>query len=121
MLTETLKPVSMTTEPPQPYLLCGHLDRVVTFNDDIYVMDRKTTTSTPGDYYFDQFEPNNQMTLYTLAGKVVLDSPIRGVIIDAAQVAIDFSRFTRGITYRTQDNLEEWLKDLRFWFAKAED
>jgi len=106
---------------PQPYLLSGHLDRIVNFQDELFVMDRKTTTSTPGDYYFNQFEPNNQMTLYTLAGKVVLDSPIRGVIIDAAQVAIDFSRFTRGITYRTQDNLEEWLKDLRFWFAKAED
>jgi len=44
---------------PQPYLLCGHLDRVVNFADHLFVMDRKTTTTTPGSYYFDQFEPNN--------------------------------------------------------------
>lgn len=108
-------------EKEQPYLLCGHLDRVVTFNDDIYVMDRKTTTSTPGDYYFDQFEPNNQMTLYTLASQVIFQSPIKGVIIDAAQIAIDFSRFTRGFTYRTPEQISEWMNDLKFWFAKAED
>ena len=34
------------TNIDQPYLLCGHLDRVVTFNDSIFVMDHKTTTAT---------------------------------------------------------------------------
>src|SRR5258706_6195822 len=43
----------------QPYLLCGHLDRVVSFNDSLFVLDHKTTTSTPGPYFFNQFEPNN--------------------------------------------------------------
>lgn len=100
---------------PQPYLLCGHLDRVVSFSDEIYVMDRKTTTTTPGSYFFNQFEPNNQMSLYSLAGKVVLNSPIRGVIIDAAQIAVGFSRFVRGMTYRTEAQGEEWLKDLQHW------
>jgi len=97
----------------QPYLLCGHLDRVVEFNDAILVMDHKTTTTTVGDYYFDQWEPNNQMTLYTLAGGVVLNAPIRGVVISAAQIMLDKpNRFVRGFTYRTPDQLEEWLKDL---------
>lgn len=99
----------------QPYLLCGHLDRVVNFNDQVLVMDRKTTTTTLGSYYFDQYEPNNQMSLYTLAGKVVLEAPIRGVIIDAAQVMLDQpNRFVRGFTYRTPDQIQEWLDDLRF-------
>jgi len=84
-------------------------------------MDRKTTGSTPSPYYFNQFEPNNQMTLYSLASQIVMSSPVRGVIIDAAQIAEGFSRFTRGFTYRTQDQLDEWLTDLKFWFAKAED
>lgn len=106
---------------PQPYLLSGHLDRVVRFNSDLYVMDRKTTTSTPGSYYFAQFEPNNQMTLYTLASQVIFQTPIKGVIIDAAQVAVDFSRFTRGFTYRTQPQIDEWVNDLRLLFARAED
>ena len=106
---------------PQPYLLCGHLDRVVTFNDQLFVMDQKTTGTTLGDRYFDQYEPNNQMTLYTLAGQVILDAPVKGVIIDAAQILLEKpNRFARGFTYRTRDQLDEWLLDLRFWLNIAE-
>jgi len=105
----------------QPYLLCGHLDRVVTFNDELFVMDRKTTKTTPEGYYFDNFDPENQMSLYTLAGQVLFDTAIRGVIIDAAQVAIGFSRFERGFTYRNPDQIDEWVNDLHFWFQLAEE
>lgn len=104
----------------QPYLLCGHLDRVVDFQDALFVMDRKTTTSLPGSYYFDQYDPHNQMTLYTLASKVILDAPIAGVVIDACQILVGSSRFVRGITYRTADRLSEWTDELRLWFAMAE-
>lgn len=104
-----------------PYLLCGHLDRIVLFNDELFVMDRKTTKSTPSAYYFNRFEPDNQMSLYTFASQVTLHSPVKGVIIDAAQVGVGFSRFTRGLTYRTPDQLDEWLNDLRYcWLPAAE-
>lgn len=109
-----------TFQPNQPYLLCGHLDRVVTYQDEIFVMDRKTTTSTLSNYYAAQFEPNNQMTLYTLASKVILDSPIKGVIIDAVQMLTDSVNFQRFITYRTPNTLNEWVGDLRYYFAMAE-
>ncbi len=104
----------------QPYLLCGHLDRVVEFADELFVMDHKTSTSTLSSHYFDGYAPSNQMTLYALAGAVVLGSPIRGVIIDAVQILIACSRCVRGITYRTPDQLEEWQDDLRRWLALAE-
>ena len=105
----------------QPYLLCGHLDRVVNFNDALYVMDRKTSMTTLSGYYFDQWSPSNQMTLYTLAGNVVLKSPIKGVIIDAAQVLLEKpNAYARGFTYRTPDQLDEWREDLRFWLGQAE-
>lgn len=98
----------------QPYLLCGHLDKVVDFNDALFVLDHKTTTTTLSSYYFHQWEPNNQMTLYTIGGQVVLNSPIKGVIISAAQIMMtEPHRFVRGFTYRTQDQIEEWLNDLR--------
>jgi hypothetical protein len=106
---------------PQPYLLCGHLDRVVNFADGLYVMDRKTSLSTLSSYYFNQFSPSNQMSLYTLAGKIMLNSPIKGVIIDAAQVLLTQpNSFQRGFTYRTDDQLDEWLVDLRHWLHSAE-
>lgn len=105
----------------QPYLLCGHLDKVVEFNGELLTKDVKTLKSTPSSYFFDQFEPHNQMTLYTLAGKVLFDMPVRGVIIDAIATQIEGTQFNRGVTYRTPDQLDEWLKDLRFWTGKAED
>jgi hypothetical protein len=51
----------------------------------------------------------------------VINSPVKGVIIDAAQIAIEFSRFTRSFTFRTQEQIEEWLLDLRYWLGKAEE
>lgn len=104
----------------QPYVLCGHLDRVVSFNDQLFVMDYKTTTTTPGSYYFDQYGPNNQMTLYTLASQVILGSPVKGVIIDAIQILMDSTRTVRGFTYRTPDQLNEWTEDLSWWLSLAE-
>ena len=106
----------------QPYLLCGHLDRIVDFAGDLYVMDRKTSVSTIGGYWMDQWTPSNQMTLYTLAGKIMLNSPVKGVIIDAAQVLLEKpNAFARGFAYRTEDQLTEWLADLRYYLREAED
>lgn len=104
----------------QPYILSGHLDRVVEFGGQKYVMDRKTTGSSPSSHYFDGFAPDNQMSIYTLAARVQFSTPVAGVIIDAAQIAIGFTRFQRGFTYRTEAQLEEFLTDARYWFAQAE-
>jgi hypothetical protein len=103
----------------QPYVLSGHLDRIVKFNGDLYVMDRKTTSYTIGSKFFDRFEPDNQMTLYTIASQIILHTPIKGVIIDAAQVAQTFTRFARGFTFRTKPQMDEWMTDLRYWLILA--
>jgi hypothetical protein len=113
-------PLERHSADGQPYFLCGHLDRVVEFTGGTYVMDRKTTTSTIGSYWFDQFEPDNQMSLYTLAAKVIYKTPVKGVIIDGVQIAVGFSRFSRGFTHRTDAQLEEWLDDTYNWFKIAE-
>jgi hypothetical protein len=96
----------------QLYILCGHLDRVVSYGDDLFVLDHKTTASTIGSYYFERYNQDNQMTLYTIAGQVVLRSPIKGVIIDAVQLQVKGPKFDRGFTFRTEDYLEEWMDDL---------
>ena len=104
-----------------PYILCGHLDRVVEYAEGIYVMDRKTSGSTLSSNYFDQFDPDNQMSLYTLASKVIYATPVKGVIIDAAQIAVGFTRFSRGFTYRTDTQLDEWLRDIAYWMEVEAD
>lgn len=105
----------------QPYLLCGHLDRVVSFNDELFDMDRKTTTLSLTNYYAQQFDVNNQMSLYTLASTVILNAPIKGVMIDACQVGPEGGpNFQRFITYRTPAQIDEWVNDLHYWFTLAE-
>lgn len=103
-----------------PYHLCGYLDRVVEFNDVQFVMDRKTTTTTIGTSYFNQYEPDNQMSLYTIAGTMAFKAPVRGVIVDAAQIAVGFSRFGRHIVQKTPEMLSEWMTDLKYWLRQAE-
>jgi hypothetical protein len=109
----------------QPYVLCGHLDKVVEYNNDMFVMDFKTTTTTPGQHFFEGFQPSNQMTLYTLASQIILGSPVKGVIINAVQLLLKpegygTTAFQRGFTYRTPDQLEEWIEDLHYWFRLAQ-
>lgn len=101
-------------------ILCGHLDRLVEFSDDIWVLDRKTTKNTIDFNFFKKFNPDNQMTLYTLASKVVYATPVKGIIIDGAQIAVSFSRFLRGTTTRHEAELDEWLDETNYWIHQAE-
>lgn len=98
---------------------CGHIDRLVEYADAIWVMDQKTTGSAITKKYMDGFKPNTQMSMYSFAGKAVYSAPIKGVIIDAAQVAVGFSRFERGFTTRTETELNEWYDDAMYWIAQA--
>lgn len=100
-------------------MLCGHLDRVVLWDGDLYVLDHKTTKSAITGHYFQQFRPDNQMSLYSLAASIIFESPIKGVIIDAAQIMVGFTRFQRGFTHRTPAELEEWLRETRFHIDQA--
>ncbi len=97
----------------------GHIDRLVRYGDDVYVQDQKTTGGTIGSYYFDGFDPDIQMSGYTFAAKTIWPGPIKGVIIDAAQIAVGFTRFERGFTFRTNAKLEEWYADTLYWIATA--
>jgi len=100
---------------------CGHLDRVVTMAEHLYITDQKTTGLTVGSYYFSMFSPNNQMSGYSFVGQAILHSPIRGVIIDAAQIAVNFTRFARGITTRTKDQLEEWFNGTVYFISQFQE
>lgn len=89
-------------------MFVGHLDRLADYADNLYVMDQKTTGSTLSARFFEQFSPDTQMSLYTFAGSAVFGAPVKGVIIDAAQIAVGFTRYERGMTFRTPAQLDEW-------------
>lgn len=98
---------------------CGHLDRVVEYGGSLYWMDQKTTSQALGPYYFDGYRPHNQFMGYTWAGQVVLQSPVAGGIVDAAQIGVNFTRFMRQpITYAAAQ-LEEWRENALYHIAAA--
>lgn len=97
----------------------GHIDRLVTYADNIMVMDQKTTGTTITARYFDSFKPDVQMSMYTFAGRMIYNLPVKGVIIDAAQIAVGFSRFERGMTFRSEADLNEWYDISMFTISSA--
>lgn len=106
-------------------LLSGHLDQIVNFGDTgQYVMDHKTTGSTitgaSAKYFFQGFNPDNQMTLYTTAAAISFNTPVKGVIIDAAQLMVGGAAFARGFTYRTPAQLQEFLEGVYSYRRMAE-
>ena len=102
------------------YLLCGHNDRIVEFGGDQFIMDQKTTGGGLGAFYFSHFDLDNQMSLYTYAGQVAYNLPIKGVVIDAAAVLVGQTTFGRSITMRSRGQLDEWLVNTRLYLGLAE-
>lgn len=105
-------------------MLAGHLDQIVWYGDHQYVLDHKTTSSTvtgsSKQYFFKNFNPDNQMTLYALGATVAFHTPVKGVIIDAAQIAVGFTAFSRDFTHRSPPQLQEFLEGVYSYRRAAE-
>jgi len=108
----------------EPIMFSGHLDRLVKFNNQLWVLDRKTTKTTISGFsasrFFEQFSPDNQMSLYTAASRIVLETSAAGVIIDGAQIAKGFTHFERGFALRTEGQIDEWFNDALHQITLAE-
>lgn len=98
-------------------LYCGHLDRVVTYGGHLYWMDQKTTGRTITTKFFNDFKLAPQFSGYTWAGQTILKSPVKGGIVDGAQIAVGFSRFERGFSPRSASQLNEWYDYAHQWIA----
>lgn len=101
------------------FILCGHLDRLAKLGDEVFILDRKTTSSTISPDFFRKFSPDNQFSTYLFAGSVIYQHPINRIVVDGVQVAVTFSRFQRGIVDRHSDQTIEWLRDMGFWLGQA--
>jgi hypothetical protein len=104
----------------EPYLLCGYLDRKVEFNGHGWITDWKSSKYALDERYFDRYSPDNQVSQYSFAGTMISGEPIAGVIIDAVQLGVTFSRFQRSQIKRTPAQLEEWLRDSIYWLRQNE-
>jgi hypothetical protein len=100
-------------------MFAAHIDRMVEYGGAPYVMDQKTTATTITAHWFNQWSPDVQMSMYTFLGKAAFNIPVKGVILDAAQIAVGFSRFERGFTFRTESQLNEWYDDSMYHIERA--
>lgn len=102
-------------------LYCGHLDKAVTHGGLAWVLERKHTVRTLGSYYFDQYIMDSQPTGYAFALETLSHRAVGGVIIDAAQVAVGFTRFQRAFANRRPERINEWLENTKEWIQLAAD
>ena len=101
------------------FMLSGHLDRLALFQGSPFVCDRKTTKSALDDRFFSGFSPSNQMQIYDLGAFLTYQIPPKGIIIDGAQIAVNFTRFQRGFVHYTSSQREEFYDELGLWFQVA--
>lgn len=99
----------------------GTLDRVVEHVGGPWIMDQKTTSSTLNRRYFDQFKPHTQATMYAFAGSMIFSTPVKGIIIDAAQIAEYHTEYGRDFTFRTQAELQEWYEESLLWIKQVQE
>lgn len=102
-------------------IYCGHIDRLVKFGEEIYAMDQKTSGSTISKNFFNGFDPDYQMSGYSFAGSVIFGQQVSGVIIDAVQIAVGFSEYSRGFVHKSKPNLAEWRETTTMLIERARE
>lgn len=110
-----------STRQGEQWLLCGHLDRIATLNGVEYIIDLKSTLHALDAGFFGKFSPDNQFSLYTLAGHVAFGRKVEALIVDGVQTGVGFTRFERGIVQRPLAAVEEWLIGTGHWLRSMED
>jgi hypothetical protein len=113
-------PLGVEAGTGEQFVHCGHIDRLVRFQDKLWGSDLKTSKNDLNSYFFASFTPDNQLSGYSFAGKIILDEPTAGIIVDGAQVAVGFSRFARGLVLRSQAQLDEWFQGFVVMLRQAE-
>lgn len=113
-------PLPIKTPYGENYILAGHMDAAVDMLGNKFVMERKHTVTTIGKSYLDGWKANTQFSTYALVGSSVLGEPVDGILLDAIQVGVNFSRFFRKEILRTKGQQDEFLNSVMLWIKQAE-
>jgi hypothetical protein len=115
-------PIPLTAPNGQEYIICGHLDKLAHFGEELRVVDYKTTVYTLSSDFFEKYRyPSIQMTLYAWAGKIILSEPVAGVMISGAQTLVNSSRFQRGFADYDEHQFDEFLETITYIIRAIED
>lgn len=93
----------------EPIEYGGIFDLLVEFNQQVFVVDHKTTSQL-GAGFFNQFRPNNQMTGYVWGSSKLSGQRVGGALINAICVLKSSpTKFARQVTTRTDHEIAEWM------------
>jgi hypothetical protein len=104
----------------EEFVLCGHIDRLVEWNTNIYPADVKTTKHAIDERFFSQYTPGGQFSLYHLAPEIVWHMPAKGIIVDAIHIQVNSTKFGRDTVTRSEAQLQEWLSGFYDLAGQAE-
>ncbi len=105
----------------EQFQACGHLDRLATLNDEPYISDVKTSKNDLGIRFWQNHDPSNQFGMYLLAGQLVWKLPVKGLIVDAAQVQVGDSKFDRKLITKDSAQLSEFYNSTVRWVKRMEE
>jgi hypothetical protein len=93
-----------------PLLYGGRFDMLGVFNDALFVVDEKTTTSLGGSWA-GQWEMASQFTGYSFAAREY-GYPVVGAIVRGVALLKYETKFAQAITYRPAWRIKEWYAQL---------
>ncbi len=100
-------------------VLCGHIDRLVEMNSDVYPVDYKTTKSLSRQF-FQMFDLSHQFTGYSLAANIILEANTPGAIVDGIALKVQSVDFQRRVTNRSRGQFAEYFELLGYVARQAE-
>lgn len=119
---DDMKPLKAYTG--EPYILAGHIDQIAWDRDRecLVGVERKNTTSTPSGWYWARYDPSPQINTYALVTSMLYpNEKVGGVIIEACQNGVGFTRFERKMVHRTEAHHRQWLRCVCNWIRFAEE
>ncbi len=114
-------PLGVKAETGEEFSICGYLDNVVKWGEELYIKERKTTGKALNREYFAQFSPNVQIDHYDLASTILFPNlPLHGIMLEAHQTLVGGARFARQFLRRTGATREEYKRELiEHWLPLA--
>jgi hypothetical protein len=118
---EFLWPLPLESPDGDPYMVRGFFDSFLQMGEEVAPRERKTTKSSLGKFYWDRYEPNVQVDIYDLTTQMLMpEMRHAGVLMEAAQTGVGFSRVERHFITVPASRREEWLGEMQYWIKRAE-
>ena len=117
-------PVDLKNPFGEDYLICGYMDGLCEIDGQAVVLERKTTKMHIKSKGFEhQYNPDTQTSMYAMAASILYGKEVSiwGVLLEACQTGVGFSRFRRLKIRKTPAQNEEFLNEVLYHIKRIED